>query len=91
MYMIVKIKEWFHHQLIYLNSQHSYGKGNLPQVLGMISKGEDNLLLSCGARLTLHTRQSHTQYDPDPDPNFPNHSYTNEIHLMSLTSSPGIM
>ena len=53
-----------------------------------ILNGEDNLLLSGDARLTPLTKQSHTQYDSDPDPNFPNLSYTNEIHLMSLISSP---
>ena len=58
---------------------------------GMISfnvNGEDNLFLSGGKGLTPVTQQTHSQYVPSPSN--PHLSYTNEIHCMNLTSSPGI-
>ena len=60
---------------------------------GMISfknNGEDKLFLSGGIGYTPVTsyRQREAQYFPFP--NQPKVSYTNEIHLMCISSSPGI-
>ena len=58
---------------------------------GMISFnmiGEDHLFLSGGVGLTPLTKQTHAQYIPSPAN--PHLSYTNEIHCMNLTTSPGI-
>ena len=58
---------------------------------GMISfnmNGEDHLFLSGGLGPTPLTKQRHAQYIPDP--NEPHLLYTNEIHCMNVTTSPGI-
>ena len=58
---------------------------------GMISfsmNGEDHLFLSGGVGPTPLTKQTHAQYIPSPKR--PHLSYTNEIHCMNLTTSPGI-
>ena len=58
---------------------------------GMISfdmNGEDHLFLSGGIGPAPPTRQRHAQYIPDPQ--CPNDSYTNEIHCMNVSTSPGI-
>ena len=58
---------------------------------GMMSfnmNGEDHLFLSGGRGPTPLTRQRHALYTPDP--NRPNLSYTNEIHCMNVSTSPGI-
>ena len=58
---------------------------------GMISfnmNGDDHLFLSCGIGPTPLTKQRHAQYIPDP--NYTNLSYTNEIHCMNVSTSPGI-
>ena len=58
---------------------------------GMISfnmNGEDHLFLSGGMGPTPLTRQRHAQYIPSPKN--PHISYTNEIHCMNVSTSPGI-
>ena len=58
---------------------------------GMISfntNGKDHLFLSGGVGKTPPTKQRYAQYVPDP--NRPNLSYTNEIHCMNISTSPGI-
>ena len=58
---------------------------------GMISlkiNGKNNLLLYGGYGPVPVTIQSHSQYIPNP--NKPNHCYTNEAHMMCVTTSPGI-
>ena len=58
---------------------------------GMISfniNGKDKLLLVGGFGPTPVTRHSHSQYIPYP--NNPNRCFTNETHLMCVSSSPGI-
>ena len=57
---------------------------------GMISfnmNGEDHLFLSGGVGPTPLTKQTHAKYIPPANPQL---SYTNEIHCMNLTTSPGI-
>ena len=58
---------------------------------GMISykiNGKYNLLLLGGYGPVPVTTHSHSQYIPDP--NIPNLCFTNEVHMMCVTSSPGI-
>ena len=58
---------------------------------GMISfnmNGEDHLFLSGGIGPTPLTGHRHAQYIPDPK--YPHLSFTNEIHCMNVTTSPGI-
>ena len=58
---------------------------------GMISfktNGEDHLFLSGGLGLTPLTKQRHAQYIPSPQN--PHLLYTNEIHCMNVSTSPGI-
>ena len=58
---------------------------------GMISfnmNGEDHLVLSGGLGPSPLTEQTHAQYISHPGR--PHLSYTNEIHCMNLTTSPGI-
>ena len=58
---------------------------------GMISfkiNGKCNLLVFGGYGPLPVTIHSHSQYIPDP--NIPNHCYTNEVHMMCVTTSPGI-
>ena len=58
---------------------------------GMISfnmNGEDHLFLSGGIGPTPLSGQRHAQYIPDPS--YPHLSYTNEIHCMNVSTSPGI-
>ena len=58
---------------------------------GMISyefNGEDNLLLIGGIGPKPLTEPAHSLYVPDP--NYSSHRYTDEIHVMHLSSSPGI-
>ena len=58
---------------------------------GMISfnmNGEDHLFLSGGIGPAPLTKQRHAQYIPSPKN--PNLSYTNEIHCMNVSTSPGI-
>ena len=49
---------------------------------------KDKLLLYGGYGPVPITTPSHSQYIPNP--NFPNHCYTNEAHMMCVTTSPGI-
>ena len=58
---------------------------------GMISfniNGKDKLLLVGGLGPIPVTTHSHSQYVTNP--NDPNRCFTNEIHLMCVSSSPGI-
>ena len=58
---------------------------------GMISfktNGENNLILSGGVGPAPNTTQKHSQCVYSP--NYPSVSYTNEIHCMNLSTSPGI-
>ena len=58
---------------------------------GMISfymNGEDHLFLSGGVGPTPLTKQTHAQYIFSP--NYQSLSYTNEIHYMNVSKSPGI-
>ena len=58
---------------------------------GMISfnmNGEDHLFLSGGTGPAPLTKQRHAQYNAHP--NRPNLSFTNEIHCMNVSTSPGI-
>ena len=58
---------------------------------GMISfnmNGEDHLFLSGGVGPTPLTKQKHAHYISHP--NRPHLSYTNEIHCMNVSTSPGI-
>ena len=58
---------------------------------GMISfniNGKDKLLLVGGLGPIPVTTHSHSQYVPHPKK--PNRCYTNETHLMCISSSPGI-
>ena len=50
--------------------------------------GEDHLFLSGGVGPTPLTKQKHAEYIPSPMN--PNLSYTNEIHCMNVSTSPGI-
>ena len=58
---------------------------------GMISfkiNGKYNLLVFGGYGTVPVTIHSHSQYIPDP--NYPTECYTNEVHMMCVTTSPGI-
>ena len=58
---------------------------------GMISfniNGKDKLLLVGGLGPIPVTTHSHSQYVPRPKK--PNRCFTNEVHLMCVSSSPGI-
>ena len=59
---------------------------------GMISfkiNEKYNLLVLGGYGPVPVATHSHSQYIPDP--NFPNRCYTNEAHIMCVTTSPGII
>ena len=58
------------------------------QLISFNINGKDKLLLVGGYGPTPVTTHSHSQYVPIP--NKPNHFYTNEIHLMCVSSSAGI-
>ena len=91
----------FHNNLYELNTiTNKWGEivnstpHNVPMkknACGMISfniNGKDKLLLVGGYGSIPVTTHSHSQYVPYPDD--PNVWYTNEIHLMCVSSSPGI-
>ena len=58
------------------------------EMISFNMNGEDHLFLTGGGGPTPLTRQTHAQCIPFP--NRPHLSYTNEIHCMNLTTSPGI-
>ena len=91
----------FHNNLFELNTLtlnwneiNTTTTDNIPMrkyVCGMISfnmNGEDHLFLSGGVGPTPPTKQRHAQYIHSL--NNPNLSYTNEIHCMNVSTSPGI-
>ena len=58
---------------------------------GMLSfnmNGNDHLFLSGGIGTTPLTKQRYAEYTPSPK--YPNLSFTNEIHCMNVSTSPGI-
>ena len=96
-----KVDDCYHNNLYELNTiTNKWGEivnstpDNVPMrksSCGMISfniNGKDKLLLVGGSGPTPVTTHSHSQYVPLP--NNPSCCYTNEIHLMCVSSSPGI-
>ena len=96
-----KIDECYHNNLHELNSHNNNWREivnsapeNVPMKkirCGMISydiNGEYNLLVLGGLGPVPLTIHSHSQYISNP--NIPNRCYTNEAHVMCVTSSPGI-
>ena len=96
-----KVDDCFHNNLYELNTiTNKWGEivnstpDNVPMrksLCGMISfniNGKDKLLLVGGYGPTPVTRYSHSQYVPLPYT--PSRCYTNETHLMCVSSSPGI-
>ena len=96
-----KADDCYHNNLYELNTiTNKWGEivnstpDNVPMrknACGMISfniNGKDKLLLVGGLGPTPVTTHSHSQYVPNP--NKPNLCYTNETHLMCVSSSPGI-
>ena len=96
-----KIDECYHNNLYELNSINNNWRefvnitpDNVPMkkiYCGMISfktNGKDNLLVLGGFGPVPVTTPSHSQYIPSPK--FQNRCYTNEAHIMCVTTSPGI-
>ena len=96
-----KIGNCFHNNLFELNSLTnkweeivSITPDNEPMKkrgCGMISYStnrEENFLLIGGFGPTPTTKQTQSQYIPHPD--YPHLCYTNEAHIMCVSSSPGI-
>ena len=96
-----KLHECFHNNLYELNTLTlnwneiiTTTTDNIPMRkygCGMISfnmNGEDHLFLSGGVGPTPLAKQRHVQYVTHR--NYPNLSYTNEIHCMNVSTSPGI-
>ena len=91
----------YHNNLYEFNSLHNNWReianstpDNVPMKrirCGMISfkiNEKYNLLVFGGYGPVPVTIQSHSQYIPNP--NIPNHCFTNEAHIMCVTTSPGI-
>ena len=96
-----KVDDCFHNNLFELNSLTnkweeivSMTPDNEPMKkhgCGMISygtNGEDNFLLFGGFGPIPTTKQTQSQYIPLPG--YTNECYTNEAHIMCVSSSPGI-
>ena len=96
-----KHNDCYHNNLYELNSLNNNWReianctpDNVPMKkndCGIISykiNGKYNLLLLGGYGPVPITIHSHSQYMPDP--NYPTECYTNEMHTMCVTTSPGI-
>ena len=96
-----KPRECYHNNLYEFHSLNNNWReivNNTPDITpmkkrgcGMVAyniNGEYNLLVFGGYGPVPVTTHSHSQYIPSS--NFPNHCFTNEAHIMCVTSSPGI-
>ena len=72
------------YNIIRKSTQHSLSNGERSGKGAL--KGETYPFISGGQ--TPLSRQSHAHYFSDP--NYPNLSYTNEVHCMYISTSPGI-
>ena len=95
---VCKYDDCFHNNLYELNNKWREVVNSTPDNVpmkkmrcGMISlkiNGKYNLLLLGGYGPVPVTIPSHSQYIPNP--NIPNRCITNEVHMMCVTTSPGI-
>ena len=97
-----KIDECYHNNFYELNTHKNKWREivnsapeNLPMkkirsgILSYNINGEYNLLVLGGIGPVPVTIHPHSQYIPNP--NIPNRCYTNEVHIMCVSSSPGII